>query len=103
MTGVWGLGGGCLMGGGGSDRSCEPLVLLPEAQLVDQVNPGDRITGPGKKVCEARPAAHSHRPPNFCWTGGVSQGSWTWTSPRGELGHDSSLRSAVQVDRNQGY
>ena len=103
MTGIWGSGDSSLMGRGGSNRSCDHLVLLPEALSGTWSIPGDEVTGPGEKGSEARPAAPSHSPPNSCWTGVVSLGSWTWTSPRGEESHDSSLGSAVQVDRTQGY
>ena len=103
MTGIWGSGDSSLMGRGGSNRSCDHLVLLPEALSGTWSIPGDEVTGPGEKGSEARPAAPSHSPPNSCWPGVVSLGSWTWTSPRGEESHDSSLGSAVQVDRTQGY
>ena len=34
LTGVWGSGDGCLMGAGGSDGSCDPLVLLPRGSVL---------------------------------------------------------------------
>ena len=91
------------MGGGGSDCSCDPLVLLPRGSVLRSGQSQETGSQSQERKCVKQGQQQLHTLPQIpAGEGGIS-GRLDINLTQREHSHDSSLGSAVQVDRTQGY